>query len=78
MSTHDADTKARLRHEARQLRTLARQRRVDLRTLRARPIGQRDPVAELRTAGRINEYTLAAKRCDAEIAKLLPARAEVA
>lgn len=70
MSAIEADNLARLRHEARHLRALARQRRADLRALRARPIGQRDPLAELRASSRVSEYTLAAKRCDAVAAKV--------
>lgn len=77
MSKAESDIRARLRHEARHLRALARQRRSELRALRTRPIGQRDPIAELRAAARVSEYVLAARQRDAEVAALLLNLAQV-
>lgn len=64
------DEIARLKFEARRFRDLAKARRADIAALRARPIGSRDPIAELRARDRVSEYTRAAKECDRRIALL--------
>lgn len=64
------DEIARLRYEAKHLRQLAKARRADMRKLRALPMGQKDPIAQLRAQDRINEYTLAARQRDEQIKRM--------
>lgn len=64
------DEIARLRHEAKHFRELAKARREDMRKLRALPIGHKDPIAQIRTQCRINEYTMGARQRDQQIKRL--------
>jgi len=68
--SYQKDEIARLRHEAKHLRELAKARRADMAKLRALPIGQKDPIEQIRTQCRINEYTLAARQRDEQIKRL--------
>jgi hypothetical protein len=59
------DRIAGLRAEAKHFRELAATKRSLIRTLRARPIGQKDVLAVLDAQGRLNEYVRAAQERDA-------------
>lgn len=61
------DEIARLRYEARHFRDLAKMKRAEIAELKARPIGQRDPIAVLRARDRVAEYVQDAKNCEAKI-----------
>lgn len=58
---------ARLRYEAKHFRGLAKIKRAEVAQLKALPIGQRDPVAEMRARDRVREYVRDAQNCEAKI-----------
>lgn len=63
------DEIARLRAEKRHFLELAAQARETARNLKAAPIGQKDPIALLRSQDRMREYRASARLCDERIAE---------
>lgn len=63
------DEIARLRAEKKHFLGLAAQARETARNLKAAPIGQKDPIALLRSQDRMREYRASARRCDDRIAE---------
>lgn len=70
MDSSIKDQIAGLRAQAAHFRGLATQKRMFVRLMKARPIGQRDPVAILCAQSRASEYSASAQQYDARAREL--------